>query len=118
MSNTRFQTQYDRHSSPGELNTMPSEFVPGMSYSVYEILRSQSPPSVQRNLEYNALSDDDEPLPPSIDLTDIHENEHLIQEKQRMLKELKDEFERKKKEKAGSSGPVAQPTPSDGAPSE
>ena len=114
----RFQTQYDRHYSSGEFNTMPSEFVPGMSYSVYEILRSQSPPSVQRNLEYNALSDDDEPLPHSIDLTDIHDNEHLIQEKQRMLKELKNEFDRKKKDKADDSGPVAQPTPTDGAPSE
>lgn len=116
MSSTRFQTQFNRHDCPGEFFTEPSMMVPGMAFSVYDILRSQTPPSVVRSLEYNADNDDSEPLPVNIDLTDIAENSMSVMEKRQELNRLKAEFDNKQRKKAVEGGQVAQPTQTAGAP--
>lgn len=64
------QFNYEKHA--GEINNSPSMVIPGMSYDVDTLLNNySSPPGIMRNLPFTWDGNDNEPLPLSIDLTDI-----------------------------------------------
>lgn len=72
------QFNYEKHA--GEINNSPSMVIPKMSYDIDILLSNySSPPGIMRNLPFNYDGEDNEPLPVSIDLTDIDDVTRQIQ---------------------------------------